>query len=99
MKKIVSYLGFAIKSNKIVYGQDNLEKYHKKMYLILVCHTAKEKMIDFAKAKAKDLGCKLAMTNDDLSILISRDNCKILGITNESLSSAVLTCTDDIDIL
>lgn len=93
--KINSYLGFAIKSRSIVFGQDNLEKYRKKLYLILVCPTANEKMKAFAEYKASECRCKSIVTDKPLSSLVQRDNCKIVGLTNMSLSSAIISCIDN----
>lgn len=98
--KISSYLGFAIKSNSIIYGLDNLKVYNKKLYLILLCHTANDSTIQFAISKSKLLpSCCVGITNDTLNDLLNADNCKIIGIKNKSLATAIISCEDKIKMI
>lgn len=89
--KISTYIGFARKSNKVIFGIDNLKKYDKKLYLIIVCHSANNKYIDFALNKKVLTGCQLFRTNGILlHELTYTDNCKIIGIKNKELAAAII---------
>lgn len=91
MNKVSAYIGFAIKSNKVIFGIDNLEKYNQKLYLIIVCSSANNKYIDFAKSMKVKTNCDILITKDVLlGDIISRPNCKIIGIKNKELAMAIL---------
>jgi len=90
--KVNTYLGFAKKSNAIIYGIDKLSEYNKKIHLIIVCSSANDKYLSIAKqVKAKNKNCTVVKTNNcTLNELLNTDNCKIIGIKNFSLSKAIL---------
>lgn len=89
--KISAYIGFAKKSNKVIYGMDNLKVYDKKLYLIIVCMRGNNKYIDFALSKKKETGCDVLRTNGVLlDELAATNNCKILGIKSKELSTAII---------
>ena len=91
INKIKAYLGFAIKSGNIIFGYDNIITTKKKLKLIIVSNTVNNKIStkinDFADSK------KIKLINlSELSVeeLISRDNCKLIGIVDENLASAII---------
>ncbi len=96
--KVSTYLGFAIKSNNIIYGIDNLRDYNKKLYLIILCKTANDKSLTIAKnLREKNKNCTVMTTNDNtLSELLHLDNCKMIGIKNHSLAQAIIDNALDI---
>ncbi len=98
--KVSTYLGFAQKSNSIIYGIDNLKLYTKKLYLVIVCHTANDKYITVAKnLVAANKNCKAFVTKQaTLAELLNKDNCKIIGIKNHSLAQAIIDNSLDIII-
>ena len=95
--KVATYLGFAIKSNKIIYGYDALKDYNKKLYLILVCNTANEKYIEFTKTKKSQTNCDIyKVVQGSLDELLHRSNCKIIGIKSKDLATAIINNKSDI---
>lgn len=88
--KLISYIGFAIKSGKIIFGYDNLFQSKKLPQIIIFCKTLSEKMKNklelFAKSKKIKL---LTLENFILSDIIKRDNCKVIGICDENLSHVI----------
>lgn len=90
MKKIISYLGFAQKSNNCITGQTALKKTNKQIYLIMVCSSASDNLKNLAKNLATKHGCENIILTTSLSELIKFDDIKILGITDENLSNAIL---------
>lgn len=88
--KLSTYIGFAIKSGKVIFGYDNLFKYKKIPKIIIFCKSLSEKMKNklelFAISKKIKL---LTLENFILSDIIKRDNCKVLGICDENLANVI----------
>lgn len=89
MNKIISYLGFAKKSNNCVTGQTALRKSSKHFNLIIVCSSASDNLKNLAKNLAVKNGCEFIILND-LELLLHAKDIKIVGITDENLSKAIL---------
>lgn len=92
--KIETYIGFAIKKGSVVFGCDNIEKYRKKMYLILFTDTLSENSLSVLRKTAEKKNCAISKI-EDYDFLRSR-NCKALSICDKSLADAiVLNLQDD----
>ena len=98
MNKIISYLGFAQKSNNCIMGQTAIKKTTKQLNLILVCDTASENLKNLAKNMANKHNCDLIISKIKLSQLIKFDDIKIIGITDENLSKAIINNKEKISI-
>ena len=97
ISKIQSYLGFAKKSGSIVYGLDNLEKYKKCVYLVLYSDQLSENSLNkldrLVSERKWKMGVLKKTTIDELLVV---NNCKVIGLTNESLANAIIkTNVDD----
>ena len=70
MNKIISYIGFARRSNNLVAGQSSLKhNYKDKFYVILVCNTASENLKNLAKNIANKNECEVITTKIELEKL------------------------------
>lgn len=98
MNKIISYIGFAIKSKKYVAGQTPLKHYTKPLHLVLVCSSASQNLKDLAYNIASKHGCECIITKPMLSSLTNMDDIKIFGITDLSLSEAIKNNKEIIEI-
>lgn len=98
MEKVVSYIGFAIKSGSCLFGQTTIKSYEKDIELILVCNSASDNLKDLAKNVAKKKSCPLIETKLSLEDLTNRDNTKIIAITDKNLSKAILDNKENISI-
>ncbi len=98
MNKIISYIGFAIRANKIILGQSHLKRTDKKLYLVLVCSSASDNLINLAKNLSKKNGCDYIITKPKLQDLTNIQDVKIIGITDESLSKAIIDNKEKINI-
>lgn len=98
MNKIISYLGFAQKSNNCIMGQTALKKTTKQLHLILVCKTASENLKDLAKNIALKHNCEYIISDVSLADLIKFNDVKILGLTDENLSKAIINNKEKIKI-
>ncbi len=86
--KIETYIGFAIKKGAVVFGCDNIEKYRKKMYLLLATDTLSDNSYSILQSVSqKKAICLLKIADYDL--LLKR-NCKALAICDKSLSDAII---------
>ena len=96
INKIQSYLGFAKKSGSIIYGLDNLEKYRKCVYLVLYSDQLSENSYNKLKRLVNErkwrMGALKGKTLDDLLMV---NNCKVVGLTNESLAKAIVLANTD----
>jgi ribosomal protein L7Ae-like RNA K-turn-binding protein len=87
-EKIKNYLGICRKAGYLIIGADNLKKYDKKMYLLLVdCDVSKtmQKIID--KFKEKNIECLMV---EKLNQLVELENCKIVGVKNNGLALEII---------
>ena len=77
MNKIISYLGFAKKSNNCVSGQTALRKSNKKFYLIIVCESACDNLKNLAKNLANKHECEFIVINK-LDEIFHQNDIKII---------------------
>ncbi len=98
MEKIISFIGFAKKANKIVIGQSSLKRYNKQIYLIMVCSTASGNLKDLAKNLANKHNCEYIETKISLEELSKLSGIKILGITDENLAKGIILNKESISI-
>lgn len=86
--KVETYIGFAIKKGSVVFGCDNIEKYRKKVYLLLATKSLSSNSLQVLNSVANKRNCNLLVI-DDYDILTKR-NCKALAICDKSLSDAIV---------
>ena len=86
--KVETYIGFAIKKGSVVFGCDNIERYRKKMYLLLATASLSDNSLAALKTVAAKRECKLLQI-DDYELLAKR-NCKALAICDKSLADALV---------
>lgn len=86
--KVETYIGFAIKKGSAVFGCDNIEKYRKKVYLLLGTKTLSPNSLSVLQMVAAKRGIKL-LEIDDYDLLTKR-NCKALAICDKSLADAIV---------
>lgn len=85
--KVEAYIGFAIKKGSAVFGCDNIEKYRKKMYLLLATQTLSANSLSVLQSVADKKKIKL-LRIDDYEMLVKR-NCKAIAICDKQLSDAI----------
>lgn len=86
--KVKTYLGFAVKAGKIVWGADNILARKRFYPLIVVSNTASVRLKRDIEEYAAD---KIPVIEvEDLSALISKENCKAVAVTEKNLAKAIL---------
>jgi len=90
MNKISSYVGFAIKSRKVLVGQSIIKQNRdKQIYCILLCKSATENLLNLAQNVAKKQNCELIIV-ESLEEVTHKDGIKIIAITDENLGKAII---------
>ena len=94
--KIASYFGFCVRSGKIVYGVDEIEK-HKKSVFLMVYDSGMGASSTRAILKAKEkLGCPLLIANEGvLSELLHRPSVKAVAIKYNHLAKPILSVVSE----
>ena len=90
MKKAVTFIGFAIKSNNLIAGQTPLKRTKKKLFVVLVCSSGSDNLKNLAKNLAVKHGCEYFVTTTPLEQLTNKKDIKIVGITDENLAKAII---------
>ena len=89
LEKLKAYLGFAIKSGKVIYGVDNIEAKANKVAIVIFDDSLSDnscnKLINIAKRY------KLPVYNLDILLdeLLGKNNCKAIGILSKDLAKAI----------
>ena len=97
--KVRTFIGFAIRSGKFRIGANSIATL-KKVCLMIVCKTASENTKKEAQKKSRKFGCKLLITESEtLSELTHRENAKVMAITDEKLSQAIIDNVEEQFIL
>lgn len=88
-QKIITYIGFAIKSRNIKYGVDDILKL-KKVSLILVSETltssGMNKINNYVNRTKTDM---ILLKGDDFSEIINSPSIKVAAILDDNLAEAI----------
>jgi len=98
MNKIISYIGFAIKSKKVISGQTPVKITREQLHLVLVCSSASDNLKNLAKNVATKHGCEYIVTKPKLEDLTHMKDIKIIALTDENLSRAIINNKEIINI-
>lgn len=90
MQRIKSYIGFAIKSNHVIKGIDDLTKTRKKVSLILVSNELKGNSKDKVHQLSNSKNIPLKEIENQIFIDLNLIGVKILGITDPNLAKAII---------
>lgn len=89
--KIASYIGFAARSGKIVYGADSVIKRGKRRKVIVLCPTAGENTSKQIRSYAEKTESPLVFLDGiTLEEILKKHNCKVVAVTDENLAKAII---------
>lgn len=88
--KIESLLGFAVKAGKLVYGADSLETTRTRVYAVFTCSTASENTRQKVRKLTSAKRIPMVITKNELQYIVSRKNCKVIGVTDRQMAEAML---------
>lgn len=89
--KIGTYIGFAIKAGKVVFGTDNI--YSTTPYIVVADTTLSANAQKKLEARCNLLKIPLIKIQG-LGSLISKPSCKAVGIKEKNLAKAIISVTD-----
>lgn len=88
--KIASYLGFAVRAGKVLWGVENVTAKPRRRKVILMCPTTAENTSKQVKAYCQKTGSPLIeLEGATLEFLLKR-NGKVLAVTDDNLAKAIL---------
>lgn len=88
--KIKSYIGFAIRMRKYVFGVDGIRTDKHKQYVIVYDDSLAENSLSKLKSHAEKKQIPLLKVCFSLSELTKRENVKVVAISDKSLAEAIL---------
>ena len=92
--KISTYLGFCIRSGKIVFGVDRAEALKKGVHLLIADSTLSENSMKVLVKLKEKFSCPLLVTEGvSLSELLHRPAVKAAAVKEKNLASAILTAS------
>lgn len=86
--KLKGYINICHKAGYLIIGGEKLKNYNKKLYLILYDNQVQKNSKKILE-KLKENGLNLIEV-ENLELLTSIKNCKIIGIKNKSISDIVI---------
>ena len=92
--KISAYLGFCIRSCRIVFGVDRAEALKKGVHLLIADSTLSENSMKVLVKLKEKFSCPLLVTEGvSLSELLHRPAVKAAAVKDKNLASAILTAS------
>lgn len=93
--KIESYLGFALKANKVLKGQYLIEN-ARRVFVVISCESASPRSRKEAVILAKRFKVPIFATKGKtLEDIVNKKDCKMIAVTDESLGRAIIDCEDE----
>ncbi len=90
--KIKAYLGFSVRSRKIVFGVDDVEKQRRDVYLLLADETLGTSSLKTMIKMQEQLSCPmLLLEKGALGELLARPAVKAVAIKEKNLAAAILS--------
>ena len=92
IQRVKSFVGFAVRANKVVWGTDNVLAYKKKLRLILVSDGLAENALQKLRAYAETKPARLEVLQGvSVAELVHRDGVKAIGVTDKNLADAIIS--------
>ena len=92
MQKIITYLGFSIRSGKIVYGVDEIAGHKKRVHLLMVDGALSENSRKEIYKAQERFGCPIIETEASLlGELLKKPAVKAVALKEKNLASAILS--------
>ncbi len=95
LTKIKTYVGFGIRSGKVVFGTDNI-LLSKKVKLVIYDSNLSKNSLDKVAKHAETIGFDL-IELDNLAEITHKDNCKIIGLQKGTLTNQILGILKEVD--
>lgn len=88
--KIISFIGFAIRMNKAIYGLESIRHGQKPIYAVVFDETLGGDACKRMAAFSENTGIPLVKVGFNISEQYKRSNLKLIGIGDKSLADAII---------
>ena len=88
--KIENYLGFAKKSNSILFGFDAIKSSKKRIYCVIIGCDILEKLETKVRNICKQRKIPIKKLKSSLDDLLHTSNCKVISIINKNFVGPIL---------
>lgn len=90
--KLYTYIGFAARAGKIIFGDYSVEQYlkSKKLRLVILDHVSESTLDNYRKMCENSNAFCIALTGEMESLNISGKSNKIFGIRNKQFSDLII---------
>lgn len=93
--KIETYIGFAIKSQKIRSGVNAIGTVKSGISLLVLCSSASDNCVKEAQKLARKHGARIVRSKKLIEDIVGKENCKLVAILDENLAKGILDNLDD----
>lgn len=88
--KVMSYIGFCKKSNKITLGSGAIGALSGGVYLLIVDKKAAKNSMRYAVKYKNKFNCPLLVCGNDFEEITLKPECRLVAIRDKSLADAIL---------
>lgn len=89
--KIKTYFGFAIKSNNLIFGGDNIINARKRIYLVVCSSDINRTTIKQVEETCKTKNIKLVIKSTEfIEEVTNKINCKCVAVCEPNLAKAII---------
>ncbi|PLV59472.1 L7Ae/L30e/S12e/Gadd45 family ribosomal protein [Thermotoga sp. KOL6] len=93
-KKVYSYLGFAVKARKVVFGKERIRAYirsprEKKLIVIAEDASDRTKKDTIMRCENKGVPYVIMFTKEDLGRLLDKPGVSVVGLEEDNLIEAI----------
>lgn len=92
--KIVSYVGFAIRMNKAIFGLESIRRAKGTVPVIVYDGGLGGDALKRIKSIEERLGSKLIKLSNPLAETFKRENLKLIGVIDKSLANAIIAVAE-----
>lgn len=92
--KIVSYVGFAIRMNKAIFGLESIRRAKGTVPVIVYDGGLGGDALKRIKSIEERLGSKLIKLSSPLAETFRRENLKLIGVIDKSLANAIIAVAE-----
>lgn len=88
--KIISYIGFAARANKIVFGTDRILVRPRVPVIVLSGNAAENTTKKISSYAEKSKSPVVILENVTLEEILKKNNCKVVAVTDRELANAII---------
>ncbi|MFI3229186.1 MAG: hypothetical protein R3Y23_03355 [Bacillota bacterium] len=93
LNKIKTYVGFGIKSGKVIFGTDNI-LLNKKIKVVLYDPRLSQNALDKISRHGAEWGYEI-IALEDIPAVTHKENCKVIGLKKGGLTDQVIKILED----